>query len=146
MKNFTLGQYKFLTSRQDEAEKIDDFVNKLKTLSYEWELKELRDSLMIIIGTNDLRLQEKLLSETVSTLEFAIKAGQTTKATRRRAELQRKPKEVNFTKSEKKKTITSRRKKKAGGNSLSQRAELPSPTEKKITECKFCSYSHFRGN
>ena len=70
--------YKFLTSRQHEAEKFEEFVNKLKTLSHECELKEWRDSLikdMIIIGTNDLYLQEKLLSETDLTLEFVIKAG-----------------------------------------------------------------------
>ena len=47
--------------------------------------------------------EKKLLSETDLTLEFAIMAGQTTEATRRQVELQRKPEEVNFTKSEKKK-------------------------------------------
>ena len=92
---------KFNTSRPDEAEKFDDFVNKLKTLSYECELKELRDSLikdMIIIGTNNLCLQEKLLLETNLTQKFAIKTRQTAEATKRQREL----KEVNFTKSEKK--------------------------------------------
>ena len=93
--------------RQDEAEKFDDFVNKLKTLSHECKLKELREILikdMIIIGTNNLRLLEKLLSETDLTLEFAIKAGQTAKATRQQVELlQRESKNVNFTKSGKKK-------------------------------------------
>ena len=66
-KKLTQARYKFLTSQQEEAGTFDDFVNKLKTLSHQCELKELRDSLikdMIIIGTNDLRLQEKLLSET----------------------------------------------------------------------------------
>ena len=82
---------------------------------------------MIIIGTNDLRLQEELQLETDFTLEFAIKAGQTTEATRRQKELQREPTDVNFTKSEK--SVTSQRKK-AWGNSPSQRAELLSPTEK----------------
>ena len=70
-KNLTLARHKFLTFRQDEAEKFDDFVNKLKALSHECELKELRDSLikdMIIIGINDLRLQEKLPLETDLTL------------------------------------------------------------------------------
>ena len=84
-KKLTLARYKFLTSRQDEAETFDDFVNKLKMPSHECELKELRDSLikvMIIIGTNDLRLQEKLRSETDLTLEIAIKADQTAEATR----------------------------------------------------------------
>ena len=54
-------------------------------------------------GTNNLHLQKKLLSETDLTLEFAIKAGQTAEATRQLVELiQREPKEVNLTKSEKK--------------------------------------------
>ena len=90
-KKLTLMRYKFLTSRQDEAEKFNDFINKLKTLSYECELKELRDSLtkyMIIIGANDPSLQENDLK-----LEFAIKPSQITEATRRQVELpQREPK------------------------------------------------------
>ena len=72
-KKLTLARYKFLTSRPDEAEKFDDFVNKLKTLSHECELKELRDSFikdMFIIEINDLRLQEKLISENDLTLKF----------------------------------------------------------------------------
>ena len=101
-KSLTLERYKFLTSWQDKAEKLDDFVNKLKTPSHVVELKELRDSLikdMIIIGNKDLCLQEKLLSETDLMLEFAIRAGQIAEVTRRQVELlKREPKEVNFTK------------------------------------------------
>ena len=74
-------------------------------LSHQCELKELKNSLIkdILIRTNNPYLQSKLQSETDLTLEFAIKAGQTAEATRRQVDLlQRKPKEVNFTKSEKK--------------------------------------------
>ena len=89
---------------------------------------------MIIIWTNDVCHQEKILSETDLTQEFAIKAGQTSEATRQVGLLQREAKEVNFKKSEKQqqqqKTVTSRWKK-AWGNSLSQKAELLSPIEKK---------------
>ena len=99
---------------------------------------------MIIIGTNDLCLQEKLLSKTDLTLEFVIKAGQTAEATRILVELQPKKKKAQgskFHKSEKQKqntTVTIRRGE-AWGNLLPQRSE-------KIAERKFCSYSQFRGN
>ena len=33
-KNLTLTRYKFFNSRQDKAEKFNDFVNKFKTLSH----------------------------------------------------------------------------------------------------------------
>ena len=134
-KKLALLRYKFLTSRQNEAETFDNFVNKLKTLSHECELKELRNIFikdMIIIGTNELRLQEKLLSETDITLEMAIKAGQTAEATRWQGGLlQREPKEVNFPKGEKKIINPTSRQGKAWKNSLFQKAELLSPAEKK---------------
>lgn len=74
-------------------------------LSHDCELNELRDSLikdMIIIGTNNLHLQEKLLSETDLTPRVAIKAGQTAEATRQQVGLLKgESKEVNFIKNEK---------------------------------------------
>lgn len=77
-KNVTLSQFQFLTARQEEAESFDEFVTRIKSLSEECELGELCDSLVrdvIIIGTNNLRLQEKLLAESDLTLERGVKAG-----------------------------------------------------------------------
>ena len=142
-KDLTLVRYQFLPCPQDEADKFDYFVNKLKTLSHECELKELRDSLikdMLIIGTNDLCHQKKLLSETDLTLEFAIKAYQTVEATRQQVELlQKEPKEVNFTKSGKNSYQPAKKLTLTKGRTLFSNRE-------RITECKFFSYSYFRGN
>ena len=108
-KKLTQPNYNFLTSRQDEADTFDNFVNKRKTLNHECELKESRNSHikdMIIIETNDLRLQEKLLSETDLTLEMAIKAGQTTETASR--SLTKRAQGSKFHKNGKKKPAKSR--------------------------------------
>lgn len=83
IKSLTLLCFKFLTAHQNEAETFDEFVARLKTLIQECELEHLQDNLvrdLIIIRTNDYRLQEKLLSEDNLTLKAS--AGQTTKATK----------------------------------------------------------------
>lgn len=103
-------------------------------LSHDCELNELRDSLikdMIIIGTNNLHLQEKLLSETDLTLGVAIKAGQTAEVTRHQVGLlKRESKEVNFIKSEKCSYQSTRK----GLQKLSfTKSRIPSSIKEKIT-------------
>ena len=85
-KNITLMRYKFFTCRQEEFERFDQFVIKLKTLVRDCDLGNLQGELvkdMIVIGTCDSRLQEQLLSKSDLTLEMAIKAGQTAVATKK---------------------------------------------------------------
>lgn len=150
-KNVTLSRFQFLTARQEEAESFDGFVTKIKTLSQDCELGELCDSLVrdvIIIGTNDIRLQEKLLAESDLTLERAIKAGRTTELTRQRlGVLQREIKSVNFTKKSpsNKKNMEQLRQRRPGRSGTLNSSDN-TKTNDKIQNCRFCSFSHYRGN
>ena len=145
-KNVTLFRFKFLTARQEEAQTFDDFVTKLKTLSHECELMGLRDSLirdLIIIGTNDVRLQEKLLAQTDLTLDKAVNAGRTAEITRHSAEmLQKELKSVHFTRKQSSKHKNNNYQQ----STRSEKHNRSSTSKEKIKDCRFCSFSHFRGN
>lgn len=148
-KNVTLSRFQFLTARQEEAESFDEFVTRIKSLSQECELGELCDSLVrdvIIIGTNNLRLQEKLLAESDLTLERAVKAGRTAELTKQRLGiLQRETKSVNYTKksSSNKKNMEQPRQQRPGRSGTQNSS---GNTNDKIQNCRFCSFSHYRGN
>ena len=65
--------------RQQEGQNFHHFVTELKKLSSECEFDNLQDSLiknMIVCGTRDNSLCEKLLQECDLTLSKAINAGQ----------------------------------------------------------------------
>ena len=66
-------------SRIDEGHNLHDFVTELKKLSSECEFKTLHDSLiikdMIVCGTNDNSLRERLLRESELTLSKPIYVG-----------------------------------------------------------------------
>ena len=77
-KNLTLLRFKFLTYRQGEEESFDQFVTYLKKMSSTCELLTLKESLikdMIIIGTTDKKLQERLLKKSDISLDDTIKEG-----------------------------------------------------------------------
>lgn len=147
-KNVTLSRFQFLTARQ-EAESFDEFVTRIKSLSQECELGELCDSLVrdvIIIGTNNLRLQEKLLAESDLTLERAVKAGRTAELTTHRLGiLQRETKSVNYTKksSSNKKNMEQLQQQRPGRSGTQNSSDN---TNDKIQNCRFCSFSRYHGN
>lgn len=110
-KNVTASRYKFLTARQKDGETVDEFVNRLQTLSKDCEFdivpdkETLRESLIkdvLIIGTNDVHLQEKLLATKEVTLESAVEAGRSAEQSKENVQmLQGDMKSVNLTQKEK---------------------------------------------
>ena len=94
-KSITILRHKFFTYRQHEGQNFHDFVTELKKLSSECEFETLHDSLikdMIVCGTNDNSLRERLLLESQLTLPKAISAGHAAEETRKHArEIQMRP-------------------------------------------------------
>ena len=90
---------------------------------------------MITIGTNDKGLQERMLREPDINLDKCIKLGQAAEITRKHAK-------INQAQSEEKST--------AAFTKTVQAKKPPFPDKgqgaTKIQQCKFCSYSHNRGN
>ena len=87
-KNITILCQKFFTYRQQEGQNFDDFVTELKKLSSKCEFDTLQDSLikdMIVCGTKDNSLRERLLRECDLTLSKAISAGHAAEETRKHA-------------------------------------------------------------
>ena len=88
-KNITILRYRFFTYRQHEGQYFHDFVTELKKLSSECEFEILHQSLiindMIVCGTNDNSLKERLLRESELTLSKAISAGHAAEETRKHA-------------------------------------------------------------
>ena len=85
-KNITILRHKFFTYRQQEGQNFHDFVTELKKLSSECEFDNLQDSLikdMIVCGTKDNSLRERLLREYDLTLSKAISAGHAAEKTRK---------------------------------------------------------------
>ncbi|CAB4026741.1 Transposon Ty3-G Gag-Pol poly [Paramuricea clavata] len=70
-----LERCKFFHVKQQENQRIDDFINYLKTKAQECEFKELTQSLIrdrIVCGVSNLKLQERLLRESDLTLDRAV--------------------------------------------------------------------------
>ena len=140
--NLTLQRFKFLTYRQG-GETFDEFVTELKKLSSTCELDTLRDSLirdMIIIGTGDRKLQERLLRKTDITLDDAIKEGQTPEATKK--EVLNSSDKGNLHTDE----VKFRPKFKHIGNKMEEvRSKKVEYKSNLIKNCQFCPYQHQRG-
>ena len=76
-KNITILCHMFFTFRQQEGESFHDIVTELKKLSSKYEFDNVQDSLikdMIVCGTKDILLRERLLWECDLTLSKAISA------------------------------------------------------------------------
>ena len=132
-KNVTILRHKFFTYRQ-EGQNFHDFVTELKKLSSECEFDNLQDSLikdMIVCGTKDNSLRERLLRECDLTLSKAISAGHAAEETRKHArEILRSQPSADVDKIFKKKLN------KSNHNSHNQK-----PRDF-IKRCKFCDSSH----
>ena len=142
-KNLTLQRFKFLTHRQG-AESFDEFVTELKRLSKLCDLGTLTDSLikdMIIIGTKDRKLQERLLRKENLTLEDAVKAGQATEVSRKHKEI------LNSTEKPKlhADVIQGDSKQKNQKSGYDKDRDTRNRDCNMIMNCKFCAYQHQRG-
>ena len=134
-KNLTFLRYNFFTYRQKEGETFDEFTTQLRKLSHDCEFSTLQDSLvkdMIIIGTNDKALQERLLRDPEMDLLKAIRHGQAAELTRKHAKALQSDSSI--------KTAAA----------ITRKKYIPTPGKKSskevIKKCKFCSYSHARGS
>ena len=136
-KNITILRHKFFTYRQQEGQNFHDFVTELKKLSSECEFDNLQESLikdMIVCGTKDNSLRERLLRECDLTLSKAISAGHAAEETRKHArEILRSQPSADIDKIFKKKMN------KSNHNTCNQN------TRDFIKKCKFCDSSHPRG-
>ena len=77
-KNLTFNRYNFLTARQIDSESFDEFYTRLRNLSENCELADLRDSLIkdiIIIGIRDTKLKERFLRKNEIDLATVLKNG-----------------------------------------------------------------------
>ena len=87
-KTTTILCHKFFTYRQQEGQSFHDFVTDLKKLNFKCELDNLQDSLIkdiIIFGTRDNSLRERLLRECDLTLSKAISGDHAAEETREHA-------------------------------------------------------------
>ena len=135
-KNITILRLKFFTYRQQEGQNFHDFVTELKKLSSECEFDNLQDSLikdMIVCGTKDNSLRERLLRECDLTLSKAISAGHAAEETGKILEILRSQPSADIDKLFKKKLN------KSNHNTCNQN------TRDFIKKCKFCDISHPRG-
>ena len=133
-KNITILRHKFFTYRQHEGQNFREFVTKLKKLGSECEFETPHDSLIkdvIVCGTNDNSLRERLLRESELTLPKAISAGHAAEETRKHArEILKSNETINLHKIWKHS--------KSRSQTSAQATEI-------IKKCKFCENSHHRG-
>ena len=83
-KNITFLRHIFFTCRQHEGESFNDFTTKLHKLALDYEVKELRGSLIrdIVIGILRDKLREKMLLDYKLTLQKPIELGQSFEQTK----------------------------------------------------------------
>ena len=75
-KNETYERYVFCSHSQHQGESFDNYLTDLKIKAQSCNFRYLKDSMIrdqIVFGTNEKKLQEKLLRETDLTLNSAIK-------------------------------------------------------------------------
>ena len=131
-KNITILRQKFLTYWQQEGQNFHDFVTELKKLSSECEFDNLQNSLikdMIVCGTKDNSLRERLLPECDLTLSKAISAGHAAEKIRKHArKILRATTDID--------KIFRKKLNKSSHNTRNQN------TRDFIKKCKFCDSSH----
>jgi hypothetical protein len=142
-KNITFMRHKFFTCKQRDGQSFDEFVTELKKRSAECEFETLRKGLIrdiIICGINNNRLRERLLREPEITLQKTIQIGHAAEETKRHVkELQKEVDGKNSVDAVRRKKLARDEKKNSGKESVGYDKSL-------IKNCKFCSYSHKRGN
>ena len=74
-KSVTYERHKFRQRKQGSEESIDDFITALRTLARECKFGQLEDEAIrdqLVEGTNEMRVQERLLAEKDLKLDKAI--------------------------------------------------------------------------
>ena len=130
-KNLTFLRFSFLTARQEQGEKFDDFYTRLRKLSEDCELGDLRNSLVkdvIIIGLYDKRLQERLLRESDINLDKVLKNCRACEASKIQTKtIQKKEGQPHV-------------------DRLKKKTRNHGPSKEMINNCKFCAGQHPRGS
>lgn len=147
-KNLTFNRYNFLTARQRDNETFDEFYTRLRKLSQDCELNDLRDSLLkdlIIIGIRDKKLRERFLRENEINLEAVLRNGRASEASKKQStELN---KINNETANAEIHHINERRSTPTGQHrQLGNRNRQQNQQKEVIFKCKFCSGTHQRGS
>lgn len=128
-KNLTFNRFNFLTARQTDDETFDEFYTRLRKLSKDCELGELRNSLIkdiIIIGISDKKLQERLLRGSDIDLEKVLKNGRASEASKQQT-----------------KALHNKNSSAASNHANSTTNHVQ---REQINKCKFCAGSHRRGS
>ena len=136
-KNLTFLRFTFLTARQNEGEKFDEFYTRLRKLSEDCEFGTLRDSLikdLIIIDLYDKKLQEHLLRDSEITLDKVLVNSRASEASKQHTKSMLRKEEVVIPSS------TS-----LDSNKKSHFSSSNRPPREIINSCKFCSGAHPRG-
>ena len=136
-KNLTFIRFTFLTARQQEDEKFDEYYTRLRKLSENCEFQNLRDSLikdLIIIGIRDKRIQEKLLRVNDITLEQVLDNCRAFEASKIQTKFLQKAD-----------SNSSQHTADHSGININQ-VKTSQNKDDHIHKCKFCSGSHPRGS
>ena len=146
-KNLTFNRYNFLTARQNDTESFDEFYTRLRKLSENCELGELRDSLIkdiIIIGIRDTKLKERFLRENDINLETVLKNGRACEASKKQSKTLKSEKETLLGVHQ----VHDRQPSKDQRRTPPRNPKTYYPKSKSndmINKCKFCTGSHPRG-
>ena len=143
----SFARYKFFTNRQNDGQNFDKYLTELHTLANECNFDNLRDSLlrdMIVIGTKDCKVQEKLLRETNLDLKKATQIAKTSEITNKYA-AEMKNKNVVDEMYKPKGEQPYRPQHSTSSYSKPKFNRRDSYQPETITDCKFCTYNHVRG-
>ena len=136
-KNRKYERFVFNSRSQGGEESFDHFYGDLKKLIQSCEYETQEDTILIdriILGTNDLKVQEKLLSIQNVTLENAVEICRNTEVTKRQLQNVRNKEEV---------TIDYIKKKRERFNVRNKEGKDRVPLENKIQfQCRKCGRSH----
>ena len=124
-------------------------------MNSECELLNLRDSLirdMVIIGTKDKKLQERLLRKPDTTLDEAVKQGKTSEASRQHKEILNPSNRsnlyadvINHRMRKDQKRSENNWSESSSSRNCEDRSKKYEKKPEMIMSCQFCSYQHKRG-
>ena len=146
-KNTTFCRYKFFTYRQEEGQNFDKYLTEMRKLSNDCELGGLKDSLladMMIFGLRDKRIQESLLRKEDLTLIDVMENCKAAEITTAQATIMHKGGEesemsISLIRNEKGRRFFPPK-------HPPQANQYKDKWNDKVENCKFCSYTHYRGS
>jgi transposase InsO family protein len=146
-RNTIYERFVFNSAKQEDGEKVDEYVNRLRQLASTCDFKDLSDELVrdrIVLGISDNAARARMLREGDLTLNDAIKQCKISEATRARIDKINPPEHsesVNFAKTSKRKHKKNPRKCTRCGEDHARRDKCPAEG----AECFTCGrLNHFQ--